>query len=62
MATQTYLEFEKPLADLERKIQELHELSNDTLDLKTEISKLEKKAEQVQADIYSNLSRWQTAR
>ncbi|GAB7026447.1 acetyl-CoA carboxylase carboxyltransferase subunit alpha [Geotalea toluenoxydans] len=61
MATQTYLEFEKPLADLERKIQELHELSNDTLDLKTEISKLEKKAEQVQADIYSNLSRWQTA-
>ncbi|WP_243371733.1 acetyl-CoA carboxylase carboxyltransferase subunit alpha [Geotalea sp. SG265] len=61
MATQTYLEFEKPLAELERKIQELHELSGDTLDLKTEIGKLEKKAEQIQADIYSNLSRWQTA-
>lgn len=61
MATPTYLEFEKPLAELERKIQELHELSGDTLDLKTEIGKLEKKAEQIQADIYSNLSRWQTA-
>jgi acetyl-CoA carboxylase carboxyl transferase subunit alpha len=61
MATQTYLEFEKPLAELERKIQELHELSGETLDLEKEIGKLEKKAEQIQADIYSNLSRWQTA-
>lgn len=61
MATQIYLEFEKPLADLERKIQELHELSGDTLDLKAEIAKLEKKADKVQEDIYANLSRWQTA-
>ena len=48
MATQTYLEFEKPLADLERKIQELQELSGDTMDLKAEIAKLERKAEKVQ--------------
>ncbi len=61
MATQTYLEFEKPLADLERKIQELQELSGDTMDLKAEIAKLERKAEKVQEDIYANLSRWQTA-
>ena len=61
MATQTYLEFEKPLADLERKILELQELSGDTMDLKAEIAKLEKKAVKVQEDIYANLSRWQTA-
>ncbi len=61
MATQYYLDFEKPLADLERKIEELHELSGDTLDLKAEIAKLEKKAEKVQEEIFSNLSRWQTA-
>ena len=61
MATQYYLDFEKPLADLERKIEELHELSGDTLDLKAEIAKLEKKAEKVQQEIFSNLSRWQTA-
>lgn len=61
MATQYYLEFEKPLADLERKIEELHELSSDTLDLNAEIAKLEKKAEKVQEDIFSHLSRWQTA-
>jgi acetyl-CoA carboxylase carboxyl transferase subunit alpha len=61
MATQVYLEFEKPLADLERKIQELHELSSDTLDLKAEITKLEKKSAQIQEELYAGLSRWQTA-
>lgn len=61
MATQYYMDFEKPLAELEKKIQELLELSSDTMDLKSEAAKLEKKAEKMREDIFSNLSRWQTA-
>src|SRR5664279_318695 len=55
------MEFEKPLADLEIKIQELREMSSDTMDLKTEIGKLEKRADKMREDIFANLSRWQTA-
>src|SRR6266542_713039 len=61
MASQFYMEFEKPLAELEKKIEELQELSSDTMDLKVEIGKLEKKAEKMREDIFSNLTRWQTA-
>ena len=61
MASQHYMEFEKPLADLEIKIQELREMSSDTMDLKTEIGKLEKRADKMREDIFANLSRWQTA-
>lgn len=59
--TQSYLEFERPLADLEKKIQDLSSFSSDTVDLKSEIAKLEKKAEQMRREIFSGLSRWQTA-
>jgi acetyl-CoA carboxylase carboxyl transferase subunit alpha len=61
MASQYYMEFEKPLADLEVKIQELRDMSSDTMDLKAEIGKLEKRAEKMREDIFANLSRWQTA-
>jgi acetyl-CoA carboxylase carboxyl transferase subunit alpha len=61
MANQYYLEFEKPVAELEKKIQELTEFSSDVVDLKGEIAKLEKKADKMREDIFSNLSRWQTA-
>ncbi len=61
MATQYYMEFEKPLADLEKKIEELYALSSDTMDLKAEIGKLEKRAEKMREEIFSNLTRWQTA-
>jgi acetyl-CoA carboxylase carboxyl transferase subunit alpha len=57
---QIYLDFEKPIAELEDKIRELRELSSDTLDLKADIERLEKKAERVRAEIYSGLTRWQT--
>src|SRR5512140_959833 len=60
MAAQYYMEFEKPLMELEKKIQELAELSGG-MDLKTEIGKLEKKADKMREEIFSNLSRWQTA-
>lgn len=61
MATQFYMEFEKPLAELEKKIQELHIMSTDTMDLKTEISKLEKRADKMREEIFSNLTRAQTS-
>jgi acetyl-CoA carboxylase carboxyl transferase subunit alpha len=54
------MEFEKPLVELEKKIQELAALSGD-LDLKGELEQLEQKADQMREDIFSNLSRWQTA-
>ncbi|GFO57075.1 acetyl-coenzyme A carboxylase carboxyl transferase subunit alpha [Geomonas sp. Red276] len=58
---QSYLDFEKPLAELEKKIQELLAFSTDGVDLKGEVEKLEKKAEQMREEMFSNLSRWQTA-
>jgi acetyl-CoA carboxylase carboxyl transferase subunit alpha len=54
------MDFEKPIVELENKIQELSAMSTD-LDMTAEIEKLEKKAEKLRAKIFSNLSRWQTA-
>ena len=59
MAMPFHLEFEKPVVDLEKKIQELMTVSPELL--QTEIAKLEKKAEQMREDIFANLTRWQTA-
>ncbi|AMV71893.1 acetyl-CoA carboxylase carboxyltransferase subunit alpha [Desulfuromonas carbonis] len=56
---QFYLEFEKPLVELEQKIRELREYSTDKVDFSGEIRKLEKKAEKLREEIFSNLSRWQ---
>lgn len=60
MAQHTYFDFEKPISELEDKIRELTELSGKDLDLGAEIGRLEKKAEKMMEDIYSNLTRWQT--
>ncbi|RQW82404.1 MAG: acetyl-CoA carboxylase carboxyl transferase subunit alpha, partial [Geobacter sp.] len=60
MALHYYLDFEKPIAELEEKIQELLEFSTETVDLKTEIARLEKKVQKMREDIFSNLTRWQT--
>jgi len=54
-----YLDFEQPIADLETKIGELREYSTDNVDFTSEIQKLEKKAEKLKKEVYSNLSRWQ---
>ncbi len=54
-----YLEFEKPIADLEKKIEELNELSVGDEVIKPEIERLRKKAEQLRESIFSNLTRWQ---
>lgn len=55
-----YLDFEKPIADLENKIAELSELSladNDIL--ADEISKLRKRVEELRKTTFNNLTRWQ---
>jgi len=57
----TYLEFEKPLAELEKKIQELLAYSTEGVDLRLEVAKLEEKAEAMRAEMFANLTRWQTA-
>ncbi|MEX0945631.1 MAG: acetyl-CoA carboxylase carboxyltransferase subunit alpha [Balneolaceae bacterium] len=54
-----YLEFEQPIADLEKKIEELNELSLGDEVLKPEIDRLRKKADQLRESIFSNLTRWQ---
>lgn len=52
------LEFEKPIIDLEKKIEEMRKYE-DNLDIKDEIKKLEQKVIQLKQSVYDNLTRWQ---
>jgi acetyl-CoA carboxylase carboxyl transferase subunit alpha len=56
-----YLDFEKPVADLQGKIQELRALGNegDAVAINDEIGRLEARAGQALADIYAKLTPWQ---
>jgi acetyl-CoA carboxylase carboxyl transferase subunit alpha len=59
---QEYLEFEKPIAELEKKIEELTLFtSSGNIDLEEEILKLHKKSDQLRAEIYSRITPWQKA-
>ncbi len=54
------LEFEKPILELEKKIQELGSfMAEKKIDLSSEIKKLEEKLEHLKKDTYINLSAWQ---
>ncbi len=54
------LEFEKPLRELTKELDSLHQKSlENNLDLSTEVRAMEKLIEQAQRDIYSNLTPWQ---
>ncbi len=56
----TFLPFEKPVADLERRIEDLKTLQNEGVaDLRAEIGSLQKKLKKVQDEIYDNLKPWQ---
>ncbi|HEX8386243.1 MAG TPA: acetyl-CoA carboxylase carboxyltransferase subunit alpha [Rubricoccaceae bacterium] len=55
------LDFEKPLADLESKLQELRRFEADdgTVDLSQQIEALETRVETLRTSIYRGLTRWQ---
>jgi acetyl-CoA carboxylase carboxyl transferase subunit alpha len=58
---QNYLEFEKPLAEIEGKAQELRALaekSEDNMDVESEAAALDKKAQTMLTDLYKNLNPW----
>lgn len=57
----SFLEFEKPVADLEGKVHELRSLAEngEAVDVEDEIAKLQAKAEAALADIYGRLTPWQ---
>lgn len=56
----SYLEFEKPVADLEGRIHELRSMAQEdkNLDLADEIGRLEAKAEETLNDLYARLTPW----
>ena len=55
-----YLDFEKPLAEIEGKAEELRALArqNDEMDVEAEAEALDKKAEIMLKDLYRNLTPW----
>lgn len=58
----TYLEFEKPIEELEQKIDQLRHMSGDSVvDISEEITKLQQKSDDLTESIYKKLSPWQTA-
>ncbi|GAI76237.1 unnamed protein product, partial [marine sediment metagenome] len=57
------LDFERPIVELEKKIEELKMLADsEHLEVKDEIQRLEKKANHLRKNIYSRLNRWQRVR
>jgi acetyl-CoA carboxylase carboxyl transferase subunit alpha len=56
-----YLDFEKPLAEIEGKAEELRALarSNDSMDVTKEAEALDRKAETALRDLYKTLTPWQ---
>jgi acetyl-CoA carboxylase carboxyl transferase subunit alpha len=59
---QNYLDFEKPIAELEGKINELKHLSDDSdINIAEEVEKLQGKAERLLKQTYAKLTPWQKA-
>ena len=56
----TFLDFEKPIAELEGKIKELHHLSDsDHLNIVDEVTRLQSKVERLLKQTYAELTPWQ---
>jgi len=54
------LDFEKPILELERKIEELKKFtSSENIDLSSEIKKLEDKLDKVKREVFESLTPWQ---
>lgn len=55
-----YLDFEKPIAELEAKLQDMQVLADETkVDMSKQVKLLETKIVELKKETYSNLSRWQ---
>lgn len=55
-----YLDFEKPIIEIEKKIMEMERLAlTSEVDFSNELTALKNKLAKMRRDIYSNLSRWQ---
>ena len=58
----TFLDFEKPIAELETRVAELRETANSgSIDIDAEIARLEAKSAKLLRDTYSKLTPWQKA-
>jgi len=54
----TILDFEKPIIELETKLEEMRAIS-DQLDIEKDIIRLEEKVRQLREEVYKGLTRWQ---
>ena len=54
-----FLDFEKPIADLENRIEDLRMAAGGQVDAHDEITKLSKKADELRERIFGNLNAWQ---
>ena len=56
----TWLDFEKPIIDLERRIEELRSRSSgDSPEVSEELNRLERRADRLKQEIFAKLTRWQ---
>lgn len=56
----TYLDFEKPIAELETKLADMKQLAEENnVDVEGAVKTLEEKIKKLKKDTYSNLTRWQ---
>ncbi len=63
MIAEEYIDIEKPIVELQQKLNELRNLSeNDDLDIAEEMTRLEKKLEERTKDIFAKLTPWETAK
>ena len=59
MKSSTQLDFEAPIAELEKKMEELKHFSKEQeIDVTAEISKMEEKIEGLRKEIYGSLTAW----
>jgi acetyl-CoA carboxylase carboxyl transferase subunit alpha len=62
VTVRTYLDFEKPIAELESKVSDLRALNSDedgSMSITEEVTKLQQKAQQALVDTYAKLTPWQ---